>query len=71
MSVKWGLWKNQYSPSFCIHCTISVCVWNLDAAVLVILSHLILLFLHFLGFTAITTTNPIWLVKTRLQLDAR
>ncbi|KAM3669765.1 solute carrier family 25 member 36 [Ammospiza nelsoni] len=23
------------------------------------------------GFTAITTTNPIWLVKTRLQLDAR
>ncbi|NWI31480.1 S2536 protein, partial [Sula dactylatra] len=24
-----------------------------------------------LGFTAITTTNPIWLVKTRLQLDAR
>lgn len=24
-----------------------------------------------LGFTAITATNPIWLVKTRLQLDAR
>ncbi|KAF4799773.1 Solute carrier family 25 member 36 [Turdus rufiventris] len=24
-----------------------------------------------LRFTAITTTNPIWLVKTRLQLDAR
>ncbi|XP_029471012.1 solute carrier family 25 member 36 [Rhinatrema bivittatum] len=23
------------------------------------------------GFTAITTTNPIWLIKTRLQLDAR
>lgn len=23
------------------------------------------------GFTAITATNPIWLVKTRLQLDAR
>ncbi|XP_071898334.1 solute carrier family 25 member 36 isoform X3 [Anas platyrhynchos] len=23
------------------------------------------------SFTAITTTNPIWLVKTRLQLDAR
>lgn len=24
-----------------------------------------------LGFTAITATNPIWLVKTRLQLEAR
>lgn len=24
-----------------------------------------------LGFTAITATNPIWLIKTRLQLDAR
>uniref|UniRef100_A0A3B3T3J8 Solute carrier family 25 member 36-A-like n=1 Tax=Paramormyrops kingsleyae TaxID=1676925 RepID=A0A3B3T3J8_9TELE len=23
------------------------------------------------GFTAITTTNPIWLIKTRLQLEAR
>ncbi|KAE8604344.1 hypothetical protein XENTR_v10014678 [Xenopus tropicalis] len=23
------------------------------------------------GFTAITATNPIWLIKTRLQLDAR
>jgi solute carrier family 25 protein 33/36 len=23
------------------------------------------------GFTAITVTNPIWLIKTRLQLDAR
>lgn len=25
----------------------------------------------FSGFTAITATNPIWLIKTRLQLDAR
>ena len=24
---------------------------------------------HFLGFTASTLTNPIWLIKTRLQLD--
>uniref|UniRef100_A0AAV2J4Z8 Solute carrier family 25 member 36 n=2 Tax=Knipowitschia caucasica TaxID=637954 RepID=A0AAV2J4Z8_KNICA len=24
-----------------------------------------------IGFTAITATNPIWLIKTRLQLDAR
>uniref|UniRef100_A0A9J7XWU5 Solute carrier family 25 member 36a n=2 Tax=Cyprinus carpio TaxID=7962 RepID=A0A9J7XWU5_CYPCA len=27
--------------------------------------------LFFPGFTAITATNPIWLIKTRLQLDAR
>nr|XP_032627622.1 solute carrier family 25 member 36 [Chelonoidis abingdonii] len=27
--------------------------------------------IHTEGFTAITATNPIWLIKTRLQLDAR
>lgn len=27
--------------------------------------------LNFPGFTAITATNPIWLIKTRLQLETR
>lgn len=30
-----------------------------------------LVLLNFPGFTAITATNPIWLIKTRLQLETR